>query len=49
MHIIIVSVTVSLIKIQRLMILRKGLLTELEKNKKIKKKKILRKTTTFFG
>ena len=38
MHIIKVSVTVSLIKIQRLMILRKGLLTELEKSKKIKKK-----------
>ena len=29
------------------MILKKGLLTELEKNKKIKKK-ILRKTITFF-
>ena len=42
MHIITVSVTVSLIKIQRLMILKKGLLTELEKNKKI-----LRKTITF--
>ena len=39
MHIITVSVTVSLIKIQRLMILKKGLLTELER-----KKKILRKT-----
>ena len=31
MHIITISVTVSLIKIQLLMILRKGLLTELEK------------------
>ena len=40
MHIITVSVTVSLIKIQQ------GLLTELEK--KIKKKKILRKTIIFF-
>ena len=34
MHIITVSVTVSLIKIQRLMILKKGLLTELERKKK---------------
>ena len=33
MHIITVSVTVSLFKIQRLMILKKGLLTELEKKK----------------
>ena len=33
MHIISVSVTVSLIKIQLLMILKKGLLTELEKKK----------------
>ena len=37
MHIITVSVTVSLLKIQRLMNIKKGLLTELEKNKKIKK------------
>ena len=41
MHIITVSVTVSLIKIQQ------GLLTELEK-KINKKKKILRKTIIFF-
>ena len=39
MHIITVSVTVSLIKIEILMILKKGLLTELEKNKKKKNKK----------
>ena len=38
MHTITVSVTVSIIKIQRLMILKKGLLTELEKNKTNKKK-----------
>ena len=37
-------VTVSLIKIQLLMILKKGLLTELEENKKN-----LRKAITFFG
>ena len=37
MHIITVSVTVSLIKIQRLMVLKKGLLTELEREKKKKK------------
>ena len=36
MHIKTVSVTVSLIKIQRLMILKKGLLTELEREKKKK-------------
>ena len=48
MHIITVSVTVSLIKIQLLMILRKGLLTEVEENKK-KKKKNLRKAIFFFG
>ena len=36
MHIITVFVTVSLIKIQRLMILKKGLLTELEKKNKKK-------------
>ena len=48
MHIIIVSVTVSLIKIQRLMILRKGLLTELEKNKKKKKKKDSQKDNNIF-
>ena len=47
MHIITVSVTVSLIRIQRLMLLKKGLLTELEKTKK-NKKKIRRKTITFF-
>ena len=34
MHIITASVTVSIIKIQLLMILKKGLLTELEKNLK---------------
>ena len=34
MHIITVSVTVSLIKIQLLLILKKGLLTELERKKK---------------
>ena len=39
MHIIIVSVTVSSIKIQLLMILKNGLLTELEKNKKINSQK----------
>ena len=39
MHIITVSVTVSIIKIQLLMILRKGLLTEVEENKKKKIKK----------
>ena len=44
MHIITVSLTVSLIKIQHLMILKKGLLiTELEKNK------ILRKAIFFWG
>ena len=37
----------SLIKIQLLMILKKGLLTELETQKK--KKKILRKSINFFG
>ena len=47
MHMITVSVTVSLIKLQLLMILKKGLLTELEKN--LKKKKILRKAIQFFG
>ena len=36
MHIITVSVTVSLIKIQHLMILKKGLLTDLEKKNKKK-------------
>ena len=49
MHKITVSVTVFLIKIQRLMILKKSLLTELEKKKKIKKKKIRRKTITFLS
>ena len=38
MHMITVSVTVSLIKIQLLMILKKSLFTELEKNLKEKKK-----------
>ena len=47
MHIITVSVTVSLIKIQLLMVLKKGLLTELENNNK--KKKILRKAINFLG
>ena len=37
MHIITVSVTVSLIKIQLLMVLKKGLLTELENNNRKKK------------
>ena len=46
MHIITISVTVSLIKIQRLMILKKGLLTELEKNKK---KKDSQKDNNIFG
>ena len=46
MHIIIVSVTVSLIKIQLLMILKKGLLTEL---KKIKKKNSQKGNNIFFG
>ena len=49
MHIIIVSVTVSLIKIQGLIILRKGLLTELEKNKKIKKKRFSERQQHFLG
>ena len=40
MHIITVSVTVSLIIIQLLMILKKGLLTELEGKKKILRKAI---------
>ena len=49
MHIITVSVTVFLIKRQLLMILKKDLLTELEKNKRNKKEKILRKAIFFFG
>ena len=44
MHIMTVSVTVSLIKIQLLMILKMGLVTELEKTLK---KKILRKAIIF--
>ena len=49
MHIITVSVTVSLIKIQLLMILEKGWLTELEKNYKKKKKKDSQKGNNFWG
>ena len=45
MHIITVSVTVSLIKIQRLMILKKGLLTELEKKKRFSERQYI----AFFG
>ena len=48
MHIIIVSVQVSLIKIQLLMILKKSLLKELEKIKK-KKKKDPQKCNNFLG
>ena len=48
MHIITVSVAVSLIKIQCLIILKKGLLTELEKNKKINKKKDSQKDNNIF-
>ena len=44
MHTITVSVTVSLIKIQPLMILKKGLLTEL-----VKIKNNLRKAINIFG
>ena len=47
MHIITVSVTVSLIKIQLLTILKKGLLTELEKI--LKNKKDSQKGNIFLG
>ena len=46
MHIITVSVTVSLIKIQLLMLLKKGLLSL---NRIREKKKVLRKAIIFLG